>query len=261
MNNKKEKFARFGISTKGFVYCLIGALTLAAAFGMGGKKADSDGVLSTLGDQPFGQILLGITALGLLGFVFWRFYQAIVDPEDIGSDFKGIITRIGYSLSAVFYGLLAFTALKMIFNGGNQGSGGGRESAISTLLSKPYGQVLVGILGAIFLGKALYQFYRAYSGKFKKKVEAAELDNKVERWVLNTGYVGYTARGIVVGVISYLTFHAAFTADSDSAGGTKEAFSFLQNEFGTIVLAIIAAGLFAYGFFMFVKARYRSIGI
>ncbi len=261
MGNKKEKFARFGISAKGFVYCLIGGLTLAAAFGMGGKKTDTGGVLTTLSEQPFGQALLGITALGLLGFVFWRLYQAIVDPEDVGNDLNGVFTRIAYSVSAIFYGALAFTAVRMIFSGGSGNSGGGRESTVSTLLSKPYGQILVGLLGAIFLGKAIFQFYRAYSGKFKKKVQAAELDNRAEQLVLNTGYVGYTARGIVMGVISYLTFHAAFTANSSEAGGTKEAFSFLQNEFGTFILAIIAAGLFAYGFFMFVKARYRTINI
>jgi ABC-type Na+ efflux pump permease subunit len=73
--------------------------------------------------------------------------------------------------------------------------------------------------------------------------------------------VGYTARGLVILVISYLTFVAAFTANSNSAGGTKDAFQFVQNEFGTIVLAVIAAGLFTYGFFMFVKSRYRSINI
>ena len=261
MNNKKEKFARFGIATKGFVYCLIGGLTVAAAFGEGGKKTGSSGVLETLSSQPFGQIILGITALGLLGFTFYRFYQAIADPQDIGDDFKGFVTRFGFALSAIFYGFLAFTAAKMIFTSSGSSGGGGNESIVSTLLSKPFGQVLVGIVGAAFLGKSIYQFYKAYSGKFKENVQAAELDSKVENMVLKTGYIGYTARGVVVAVISYLMFRAAFSANSSAAGGTKDAFSFLQNEFGTIVLAVIAAGLLAYGFFMIVKARYKTLGI
>ncbi len=263
MNNKKEKFARFGIATKGFVYCIIGVLTVAAAFGEGGKKTGSSGVLETLSGQPFGQILLGITALGLLGFVFYRFYQAIVDPQDNGTDLKGSVTRIGFGISAIIYGFLAFTAAKMaLTNSGSSGGGGnGQESMASTLLSKPFGQILVGIVGAALLGKAIYQIYKAYSGKFKDNVQAAELDSKVESTVLKSGYVGYTARGIIIGIISYLMFRAAFTANSSEAGGTEEAFSFLQNEFGTIVLAVIAAGLFAYGFFMFIKARYKTIGI
>ncbi len=261
MNKKKEKFARFGIATKGFVYCLVGVLTVAAAFGEGGKKTGSSGVLDTLSGQPFGQILLGITALGLLGFTFYRFYQAIADPQDKGNDLKGFVTRFGFAISAIFYGFLAFTAAKMIFASSSSGGGNGQESIAATLLSKPFGQILVGIIGAAFLGKAIYQLYKAYSGKFKDNVQAAELDSKVESMVLKTGYVGYTARGIIIAVISYLMFRAAFSANSDAAGGTKEAFSFLQNEFGTIVLAVIAAGLLAYGFFMLVKARYKTLGI
>lgn len=260
MDKKKEKFARFGIATKGFVYCLVGALTLAAAFGEGGKKTGTSGVLDTLSNQPFGQGILAITALGLLGFTFWRFYQAIADPQGKGDDFKGIVTRLGFSISAIFYGFLAFTAAKMIFTNSGSGGGNGQESIASTLLSKPFGQILVGIVGAAFLGKAIYQFYRAYSGKFKENVQAAELDNRVENIVLKTGYIGYTARGVVIGVISYLMFRAAFSANSNAAGGTKDAFGFLQNEFGTIVLAVIAAGLLAYGFFMIIKARYKTIG-
>jgi hypothetical protein len=260
VDQKKEKIARFGIFTKGFVYCMIGALTLAAAIGSGGKKTDSDGVLSTLAGQPFGQILLGVTALGLLGYVFWKLYQAFADPEDIGNDWKGLFTRAGYAFSGLFYGFLAFTAVKILFNAGG-GSGGGNESTIATLLSKPYGQILVAIVATAFLGKAGYQMYNAYFGKFKKKVHAAELDDKIEKIVINSGYVGYTARGIVVGIISYLTFRAAFSSNSDAAGGTKDAFAFIQNEFGIIFLAIVAIGLFSYGFFMLVKARYRTIDI
>jgi len=259
MTDKQEKLARFGIGTKGFVYCLIGGLTVATAIGAGGKKTGSSGALDTLGSQPFGQILLGLTALGLMGFVFWRLYQALADPEDKGDDAKGVMRRLGYASSGIFYSFLAFTAAKYaISGGGSSGGSGGNESIVSTLLSKPFGQILVGIMGAIFLGKALYQLYRAYSGKFKDKVQAAELDQKAEKLVLNSGYLGYTARGLVVLVISYLTFKAAFNANPESAGGTKDAFQFVQNEFGTIILAVIAAGLFCYGFFMFVKARYRT---
>ncbi|WP_296621658.1 DUF1206 domain-containing protein [Marivirga sp.] len=257
---KKEKIARFGIFTKGFVYCMIGALTLTAAISTGGKTTGSGGVLSTIAGQPFGQILLGITAIGLLGYIFWKFYQAFADPEGKGNDLKGLFTRAGYASSGIFYGFMAFTAVKILFHAGG-GSGEGNKSFVVSLLSKPYGQILVGIFAAAFLSKAGYQLYIAYSGIFKNRVQAAELDNRVERIIISSGYVGYTARGIVVGIISYLIFHAAFTANSNSAGGTKDAFNFIQSEFGTIFLAILAVGLFAYGFFMLVKARYRTINI
>ncbi|MBX2840637.1 MAG: DUF1206 domain-containing protein [Flammeovirgaceae bacterium] len=258
MNNKKEKFARFGIATKGFVYCLIGGLTAMAAFGAGGKKTGSSGALEFLSSQTYGQILLVITALGLLGFVFWRLYQTFADPEDKGNDAKGIFRRMGYFSSGVFYGLLTYTAIKTVAGSGSD-SGGGKESLVNTLLSESYGQILVGILGVIFLCKAGYQLYRAYSGKFKNKVNESGLGRKARELVLKSGQIGYTARGVVIGIISFLTFKAAFSANSNQAGGTEDAFGFIQNEFGAIVLAVVAIGLLAYGVFMFIKAKYRKM--
>ena len=261
MNNKKEKLARFGIATKGAIYCLIGILTAMSALGTGGKKTGSSGVLDFIAQQTFGQVLLFIVGLGICGFVFWRFYQAIEDPEDKGSDAKGLARRIGYASSGVFYGFLAFIAFKTAIGAGSGSSGNGNESFVATLLGETYGQILVGVLGAVFLGKAAYQLWRAYSEKFANKVKETGLAQKAQKLILNTGKVGYTARGIVIGIISFLTFKAAFTANSESAGGTKDAFQFLQNEFGTIVLIVIAVGLIAYGVFMFVKARYREMSL
>lgn len=261
VNNKKEKLARFGIATKGGVYCLIGILTAMSALGMGGKKTGSSGVLDFIVQQTFGQVLLFIVGLGLAGYVFWRFYQAIEDPEDKGSDAKGIATRIGYGASGVFYAFLAFTAIKTAIGSGSGSSGNGKESFVATLLGETYGQILVGVLAAIFLGKAAYQLWRAYSEKFRDKVTSTGLGQKAQKTILYAGKVGYTSRGIVLGIISFLTFKAAFTANSSSAGGTKDAFQFLQNEFGTIVLIAIAVGLIAYGVFMMVKARYREMSL
>ncbi|MTI20996.1 DUF1206 domain-containing protein [Fulvivirga sp. RKSG066] len=257
----KEKFARFGIGAKGFVYCLIGGLTAMTAFGLGGKKTGSGGALETLSGGTFGQILLILTAVGLVGFVFWRFYQAFADPEDKGNDAKGLARRFGYFSSGVFYCFLAFTTVKILLGSSSGGGSGSNETIVSTLLQETYGQILVGILGAIFAGKSIYQLYRALSGKFKDKVKESGLDQNTQKFVLNSGRVGYISRGIVIAIISFLTFRAAFTANSSSAGGTKQAFEFLQNEFGAITLGVIALGLFSYGVFMFIKARYREMSM
>ncbi|WP_237701663.1 DUF1206 domain-containing protein [Algoriphagus machipongonensis] len=77
--------------------------------------------------------------------------------------------------------------------------------------------------------------------------------------MVTLGKVGHTARGLVIGVIAFLTYRAAFSYSSEVAGGTKEAFSFLQDEFGTIVLSLVALGLAMYGIFLLINARYRDM--
>ena len=106
-DEKKEKwienFARFGIVSKGVVYCLIGILTAMAAFGLQGKKAGKTDAFNLIYEQPFGKILLLIVACGLLGYVTWRFFQAFRDIDHKGNDAKAKVVRIGYAISAVIY--------------------------------------------------------------------------------------------------------------------------------------------------------------
>ena len=258
---KKKKIARVGIGSKGVVYVLIGGLTAWATFGSGGKKTGSDGALEYLLGQPFGQVLLWLVVLGLICYVFWRMYQTFSDPEDKGVDAKGVARRIGYFSSGIFYVFLIYSALTMLLgNGGSGGSGGGgRETFIQKLLNQEFGRWLVAIVALVFLGKALYQMYRAYSGKFKDKLKEMEMDEKARKTMVYTGHIGYSARGLVIGVIAYLTVRAAITYDASKAGGTKDAFKFMQDEFGSMVMGIIALGLLAYGIFMILKASQRKM--
>lgn len=237
------------------------------AFGMGGKKTGSSGVLEFLGDQIFGQILLVVTGVGLLGYTFYRLYQAIKDSDNDGNDSKGVLKRIGYAGSGIFYGFLAYSALNAVigFGGssgsGGSGSGGGQETIVAMLLNQSFGRILVGLLAVIFLGKAIFQFYKVYSGQYVKKVQSAGLDHRAKNLVMKAGKIGYTARGVVIAIVAFLTFRAALTADSSKAGGTEDAFQFLQDSFGTIVLVVIALGLLAYGVFLFIRARYGKMAL
>ena len=76
-----ETLARFGYITRSFVYAIIGVLTLCAAFGIGGKTTGTNGALQIIARQPFGRILLALVAVGLLGYVLWRFVQAIKEES------------------------------------------------------------------------------------------------------------------------------------------------------------------------------------
>ena len=257
---EKETVIRYGIAAKGFVYVLLGGLTVLAAAGLGGEKSDSDGALGFLAGSTIGQLLLAATAAGLAAYVFWRFYQTFVDPEDKGTKPKGLAMRTGYFSSGIIYAILAFSAVQILM-GSDSGSGGGGNSLISKALSQTYGQLIVGVIACIYLGKAIYQIHRAYSGNYKKKIQEQHFNEHTQKLMVVSGIAGYTARRIVIGIIAYLTFRAAFTDNSDNGGGTKAAFDFLQNEFGTLMLGIIALGLVLYGIFTLIKARHRRVNV
>lgn len=189
-----------------------------AAFNIGGQTTGKSDTLKFLYEQPYGKILLGLLAFGLLGYVIWRSVQAIKDPENVGDDKKGIAQRIGYGASGIIYGALTFQAIKMLFQGGSSGGGGNQnQEIVSQLLYKPFGQILVGIVAVVFIGKAIYQFYRAYSGNFTKKVKSSSLNHEVKEIVRKTGVAGYTARGVVIAIIGYFFLRAAIEANPGEA--------------------------------------------
>ncbi|MDT0677293.1 DUF1206 domain-containing protein [Autumnicola musiva] len=255
MSSKKKNFARFGMAAKGAVYCLIGVLTALAAFGQGGQQTGSKGALQYLAQQSYGQILLIIMGLGLLGYVFWRFYQSIGNPKGLHDDAKGYAKRAAYFISGLLYGGLAYYSFKMAFG---SSSGGGSKSMMGSLMSGSNGNTIAIIIGIGMAIKAIYDIYRAYSGKFREEVEEAGMDRKEQKLLVNAGKFGHTARGLVFGLMAYLTLKSGLSKGSNIQTQT-DAFSYIQNEFGSVVLGIVALGLVGYGVYMLIKAKYPSI--
>ncbi|WP_457944754.1 DUF1206 domain-containing protein [Vreelandella alkaliphila] len=73
MNNPDHRdaitlFARMGYASRGIVYVLVGGLATLAAFGQGGQTEGSRGALERVLTAPFGKIMLGLIAVGLVGY-------------------------------------------------------------------------------------------------------------------------------------------------------------------------------------------------
>src|SRR4029450_12941843 len=152
--------ARLGYATIGVVYLMIGTLGTQAALGTGGAIADPRDVLVTIARQPFGRVLLGLTALGLSGYVLWRFVQAGWDPEHQGTDARGLLTRLGCAVSGVAYAALAVLAARMALGAGGAGGPAAEQAWTARLLAQPLGPWLVGIIGGVIIWGGLAHFLR-----------------------------------------------------------------------------------------------------
>ncbi len=258
-----KRFAKIGLVAKGIVYCIIGILAFMAAFNLGKnseQEADKQGVFQAILEQPFGQILLGLVAIGLLFFAFWRIIQALKDTENKGNDLKGIGKRIGFLFSGIIYGALAVVAARLVLGSSGGQGGDSRQTLAKTLLEQPYGKWLAGAVALGIIGTGLYQIYRGWSGKYRKQVQSAGLKHETEALMIRAGKFGYMARGIVWIIIGYLFMKAAMHSNPQEAGGTGSAFSFLQDSaYGSFLLGAVAIGLVCYGVFMFMRAKYQPI--
>jgi hypothetical protein len=256
-----EKLARLGYLVKGVVYGLIGVLAIMAAFGSGGQTSGSRGVLGTIAGGPFGQILLGIIAVGLFGYALWRFVQAFADPDNQGTDAEGLVKRTGYFVSGVLYAGLGIAAVRLLLgSGGGGGGGSSADSWTAKLMAQPFGLWLVGIVGAVVIGFGLYQLYKAYKADFFDKLKTAEMSATERKWTKRSGQAGLAARGVVFCIIGVFLIQAALSANPEEARGLGGALDTLAAQpYGPYLLGAVALGLVGYGVYCAVNARYRRI--
>lgn len=256
-----SKAARVGLIAKGSIYCLSGIIALMAATEFGNNKtgdAGKRGVFNFIEDQPFGKWLLLAVAIGMACYTFWRWMQAFKDTEDNGSDKKGLAKRFTYFFSGLVYASLSLYAFRE-FMGAANSKGDSRQSLVATLLDKPFGAWLVGIIGLSMIGIGVYQLFRAMSGKYKKYVQKG-LHNDTAKWIISAGVAGYSARGIVWLIIGWLFIKAALHANPKEVGGSDTAFQWLHDSsYGSVLLAAVALGLICYGIFMLLRAKYQSV--
>lgn len=260
-NDWVENYARIGLVSKGIVYCITGTLATMAAFNIaGGQASGKEKIFEFIYKQPYGRIMLSMIAIGLAGYVLWRFIQAIKDPDQKGTNPRGIADRIGYASSGIVYAIAAYYAGKMVTIGLIQDSSNEKELVIEKILHLPFGQWIVGGIALGFIGKGVYQVYRALTGKYKKYIKSHKLDNLSKAIYKRSGLFGYISRGIVFFILGYFFIKAAIESNPEQVEGTEGAFNFLEGSFlGAWLMGAVALGLLGYGVFMIIKGRYSKI--
>lgn len=243
---------------KGIIYCLIGLFAIGTVLGLAAGPNGPKQVISWIGTNPFGKLLLCLVVLGLVSYSLWRWYKSLADTENVGHDKKGLVRRIAWSISGVTYGFLAFYTAKLIL--AKPTSGDQKEDILIRLLNQSWGEVAIWFITLIMLCVAGYEFYRAISEKFMKDIGTRGWDSKRHNLYRTFGKVGHLSRGVVYGVIAFFLGRVALLSDANQFKGMGGSLSAIgENGVGAVILAIVGGGLLFYGLFMFVVARYRSV--
>lgn len=252
MVDKSEKFnwlVRVGYLARAILYTMLGIVALTSA---GAISEGTDGIFKAIEGFPAGTAILWLMVVGLFGYSLFRFASPAFDIENNGSDATGWATRIGHAGSGIGHLALAWSAYQFAASGGG-GSGGGAQAAASGVLGMDFGGTVLGILGLIFFGVALYQFKKGISGDFMNRISAGAPDST--RWL---GGIGYSARGIIYGVIGWSLVQAGFLSQGASEVRTLgDALADLAGQ--GIIFTLTAAGLLIFGIFSLILARYRII--
>jgi len=224
-------------------------------------EADRKGALEAVARQPLGEGLLVVIAVGFAGYALWRYLQAALDTEDDGNDAKGIAKRVGYLARALLYSAFCVSTVRFLMGSGEPG-GGARQQQDWTgrLLEKPFGQFLVVAVGLAVIGAGLYSGYRGVAGKYRKRLKTGEMGVTTDTWVDGVAVTGLLGRMAAFALVGFFLVKAAVDYDARESAGLDGALKRLGgSSWGDLLIVLVAIGLFAYGVYSCVEARYRRV--
>jgi hypothetical protein len=248
--------ARAGLVTFGIVHLVVGWLAVQLAFGDREGSTNTTGAIRQLAEQPFGAVLVWAVAIGMYLLAAWQAVEAAVGHRDREGATR-VRKRLTSAGKTVIYAVIGTSALKIALGERTGSSEKSTDSLTAQIMDLPGGQVLVGLvgLGIIVVGGALV--YKGLTDRFLR-----DIDSEGKRGATGSAYtwlgrVGYTAKGVALGVVGALFVWAAITHEPDKSGGLDQALTqVLDQAFGPALLTAIGVGIACFGVYCFAWARH-----
>ncbi len=248
---------RLGYAAKGLVFLIIGVMALMLMMGMGGQLSNPTDALKLIHRQPFGQFLLLMTGLSLLGYVLWRVAQSVFNVEHKPHSAMNTVKRIGYAISGLTYLSLAILAIRG-FTEGRVQSDGSSLTLTAKALDLPAGPALVMLAGAIIIGVGIFHAALGFTRRFMKQYEQGRMTAKERDIIEKSGMIGLPARGFTFGIIGYFFIRAGMDANAAATKNTKGVMEHILGlPMGETILALIAVGFICYAVYCFAAAKFR----
>lgn len=253
-----EAMARGGFVMSGLIHVLIGAIALRMALGGSSQNADQSGALQTVASAPGGNILLWIGGLAMGALVIWHLAETWFGAkwaQGAKDRAAHVIKTLG---KAVVYGALAVTSLRFAAGGGSD-SGQQTTELTAGMMGSAAGRVLIVVVGLVVIGIGCFHVYNGASRGFEDDLRVPP-GQKVAGAIIVTGVLGYIAKGIALLGVGLMVGWAALGADPEKASGLDGALKAMaQLPAGTVVLAVIGAGLILYGLYAVLRSRYAPM--
>lgn len=239
-------FTRIGFAARGLLYMTIGWLIFRT-----GRSEDLEGALEYVADGG-GELLMMVVTAGFIAYGIWRLADALFNVENHPADGKGKRERLGAAGSGIVYLLLAWQAVGLIRGSGSSGGGDATQENARTALSLPGGEIMLVVAGIVLVLVGGYQLIKAAKASFLKHLKPGIAAQPWAKW---TGQFGYAARGLIFIITGGFLFTAGMEEEAGEAGGIESALAWLDSPWDMLT----AFGLFAFGLYSLVEARYRIL--
>ncbi|HKZ37374.1 MAG TPA: DUF1206 domain-containing protein [Chryseolinea sp.] len=252
----------YGSISTGIIYLGIGVIAILSFLKIKEGGADESSLLAYLNNYMVGKVFIWIILLGTVSYIIWRFYEAIQDPYGYGKKRDGMVKRIGIALSTVADALIAYSAMQVLLGISSAQADGSPEEErmmVSNLFQESWGRWLVMFVGSVVLMAAVLQFLYGITRGYKERLNITQFGPTKKKVIHIFAWVGYLARGIIVGIIGFFLIKAAILKDAQHVVNTDKAFDFIGDHIGHLCFILVALGTICYAFFMFLLgATYDS---
>lgn len=258
-----RRFVRSGFLARGAVYAVVAALALALALGYGpGEATDTRGALKNLSMTPIGEYLLYFLGVALAGLALWFVVEALApDVGPGGSRAWRVVMRVGNTFGAIGYGFMAFMAERLAFGArGGPPSDALAQTWTVRVLAYPGGRWLVFAVGAVVIGVGARQAWRGLARRFLDDLDPERASRRVRRRAAALGLAGFSVQGTVFMLVGVFFVWAAYRNDPRMVNGFDGVLGAIAAaREGSVLLAGVALGLFAYAAYSLVEGRYRRL--
>lgn len=247
-----DRAVRAGLVGYGVMHLLIAWLAARLVFG-GGGNASAQGALGTLAQTTPGRVTLFLLGVGFAALAVWQLVEA-VGGHRASDGAERLLKRGGSAVKVVVYGVLSGSSFTIAAGAGS--GGGGTDSMTAKLLSMPFGQVVVALVGVGVLVAAGALAYVGISGSFTEKLTARGQRGSAGTAIVWSGRIGYLGKAVALAIVGALFVWAGWTHDPHKSGGLDQALhQVLQQPLGQAVVMVIAVGIACFGVFCFGWAR------
>jgi type IV secretory pathway VirB2 component (pilin) len=240
--------ARAGLTARGVIYILVGAVAVLVALGRSAREADQQGALHLLAGKSYGMVALWLLAIGFAGYALWRLSEAAFG---VTGDRPGAGPRLKSLARAVIYAGLSYLTFTVI-SGTDRSQRRRQQDITASAMQHTAGRVIVAC-GIVLVIEGVRK-------KFMKYLQTAKMSARTRRVVKVLGITGTIARGLVFALAGVLVIDAAVTHKAAESGGIDKALQTLRDQpFGEFLTLAAALGLVIFGVYGLCEARWRKV--
>jgi hypothetical protein len=162
-----DRAVRVGMVAYGIVHLTIAWLGIQLALGDHSGSASRNGALKQLAQQPFGEVVVWVVAIGMFLLVLWKLLEAFIDFT-LEDGAKKALKPASNVFKAIVYGTLGVSAVRVATGSKSKSN---TSDYTAKLMDQPFGRWLVGLVGLAIIGYGGYLVYRGWTEKFLKHLD------------------------------------------------------------------------------------------